>query len=246
MIKEPFIFLGICIISLGLSSFLLSDRAGVFKTIALRLFFIGIIFHEIAHYLMSLAVGKIPEKISIKWRNEKYKFIRDPHGSVKPADPPSFLQAIVIALGPLYISTWLIFFLLFGVISIPLYNPVIKTIAVFLVFSLLLTASPSSGDIGAIATAFKEDPQHSWYSIFLIILSFLTLWFFLLSTQIIFFLDVFYYLAITGIYLIYKFSFIGIRKIIIRINSRIYNKPNKVRFKRFSRTHYKPKKPWKE
>ncbi|MFX1501152.1 MAG: hypothetical protein ACFFDH_09345 [Promethearchaeota archaeon] len=245
MIEEPFVFLGILIISLVMSSFLLSDRAGMVKPIAWRLFYIGVIFHELSHAGMSLVVGRVPNEFKVKWRHEK-KGYRDPHGSVKLEKPPSFLQAIVIALGPLYISTWLIFGLVFGIIFNPVFNPVVKTISIFLVLSLLLTAAPSGGDIRYISQAFNTAPAYSCYQILLISLSMVGLWVFLMITHITFFLDVFYYLAIAGIYLTLKFSFIGIRKLVLWVQSANFKKPKKVRFSRFSRKHYKPKKPWKE
>lgn len=244
MIQEPLIFLIILIISWVMSHLLLNERVGILKPIAMRLCYIGVIFHELAHYLMSMAVGKIPEKMNIKWRGEHGK--RDPHGSVKLENPPSFLQAFVVALGPLYISTWLIFLLWFGVILNPIFNPIIKTIAVFLLFSLFLTASPSKGDLQYLTNSFRIAPAYSWFQIFLVCLSILALWLILVFTQITFFLDVFYYFAIAGIYLILKFTFVGLRKFAIRLKSSNFKKPEKIRFKRFSRQHYKPKKPWKE
>lgn len=246
MLQEPLIFLGIYMISLILKNFLLSDRAGVFKPIAKRVFFIGVFFHEFAHYGMCLAVGRIPKSISFKWRDGKYNQDQNPRGSVEPKDAPSFMQSIVISFAPLYFSTWLIFWLWFGVIFTPLYDPIIKTIAVFVLLSLLLTAAPSHGDIGMISFSFRKDPKHSWYQIFLISFSILVLWLFLVITQITFFLDVFYYLAIAGIYLVLRFSFIGLRKLVIRIDSYNYKKPQKVRFRRFTRRRYKPTKPWKK
>ena len=246
MLQEPLIFLGIYVISLILKNFLLSDRAGVFKPIANRVFFIGVFFHEFAHYGMCLAVGRIPKNISIEWWGGKYNNERNPRGSVEHKEVPSFLQSIVISFAPLYFSTWLIFGLWFGVIFTPFYDPIIKTIAVFVLLSLLLTAAPSSGDIGVISLSFRKDPKHSWYQIFLISFSILALWFFLVIVQITFFLEVFYYLAIAGIYLVLRFSFIGLRKLVIRIDLYNYKKPQKVRFRRFTGRRYKPTKPWKK
>lgn len=229
-----------------MSRFFLSDRAGPFKPIALRLFFIGVIFHELSHTLMSIVVGRFPDHFEVKWRDEESRAKRSPHGSIDLEKPPSFLQALVIALGPLYISTWLIFLLLFQVILNPIFDPIIKTIAIFLCLSLLITASPSTGDLQYVSYSFRNAPVYFFYQIFLVALSILILWVFLVFTHITFFLDVFYYFVIAGIYLFLKFSFIGIRKLIITIQSRDFTKPSKVRFKRFSRKHYKPKKPWKE
>ncbi|MFW9874626.1 MAG: hypothetical protein ACFFG0_16085 [Candidatus Thorarchaeota archaeon] len=243
MLDELLIFLGVYIISLGMSSFLMSDRAGVLKPIALRLGLIGVLFHELAHYGMSIAVGRKPADISVKWRDDKYRHIRNPHGLIASHRPESFLQAFVIALAPLYLGTWLIFFLWFGVIFTPLYDPLIKTLAVFTLLSLLLGASPSGQDLRKIGYAFKHDPKNSWYQVLLIVCSNLILLSFIAITHIVFLLDVFYYLAITGIYLTLKFSIQGVRRIIISFQNP--KKPRKVR-SNLSRKRYKPKNPGRE
>ncbi|MFW9969449.1 MAG: hypothetical protein ACFFDF_04555 [Candidatus Odinarchaeota archaeon] len=246
MLQEPFVFLGIYIISLILTNFLLSDRAGMLKPIALRLFFIGVIFHELAHYTMSLAVGRVPKSLNIMWRDKNHRYALNPQGRVEPDDNFSFLQAVVVAFAPLYFSTWLIFWFLFGVIFTPLYDPAIKTLSVFVVLSLLLTAAPSSGDILFIGTSFKQDPKNSWYQILLIGLSILVLWGILVITQVTFFLDVFYYLAIAGIYLFLRFFLIGIRKIVSRIYSYNFKRPQKVTSRPLTRKRYRPVKPGRQ
>jgi hypothetical protein len=246
MLDHLLIFLGVYIISIGMSAFLMSDRAGLLKPIALRLCFIGVIFHELAHYVMSLTVGRKPADISVKWRDDNYKHIRNPHGSVSPSKPESFLQAFIISLAPLYLSTWFIFFLWFDIIFTPFYDPLIKTVAVFILLSVLLTASPSGQDIRTIGKAFIFDPKNSWYQILLIICSILILLFFIIITHIVFPLDIFYYLAIAGIYLTLKFTLIAIRKLVCIINLYNYKKPHKIKFKRFTRKRYKPTKPWRE
>jgi hypothetical protein len=246
MIEEPLIFLGILFISLILSSFINSDRSGVLRPIALRICLIGVFFHELAHYLMSLVVGKMPDSFSIKWQKKTEKTNGGVYGSISLEKPPSFLQTIIISFAPLYISTWLIFILWFGVIFTPSFNPLVKIIAIFILISLLLTASPSKGDLQYITYSFRKDPAYSWYQILLICLSVLILWLFLIFTQINFILNFFYYVAVAAIYLLLKFSFIGIRKIAIKANSRNFKQPEKIKFKRSSHKHYKPKKPWKE
>jgi len=242
MLDELLIFFGIGLISLGMSGFLLSDRVGVVKPIAMRLFFIGVIFHELAHYIASLAVGEVPKEIHVKWYSERYEGDCSPHGWVRPSEPPSFLQAVVIAFAPLYMSTWLIFLLVFGVLFTPLYDPIVKTTSVFVVVSLLLTAAPSAGDVRIIGYAFQKDPQHSWHQILLIIVSVLILWGILALTHITFFLDVLYYFAIEGIYLGLKFSIRGMRWLVARVTPHEYKKPTKTHSRAYTRKIYKPKK----
>ncbi|MFW9820709.1 MAG: hypothetical protein ACFFE5_13960 [Candidatus Thorarchaeota archaeon] len=246
MIEELLIFLGVLVISLILSRFIYSDRSGVLRPILLRVCFIGVFIHELAHYIMSLVVGKIPDSFNIKWQKKNDQKEGSPHGWITLEKPPSFLQAVIIAFAPLYISTWLIFLLWFGVIFSHYFNPLVKTIAVFILISLVLTASPSKADFQYMSHSFRKDPTNSWYQLLLISVSVLILWLFLIFTQISFILDFFYYLAIAAIYIMLKFSFIGLRKLIMKIQSRNFKQPEKIKFKRFSRQHYKPKKPWKE
>lgn len=246
MIEEPLIFLGVLIISLIMSRFLLSENAGMFKPIAERLFFIGVIFHELSHAFMCLVVGRIPDHFKLKWRNERYTSIRDPHGSVGFDKPPNFLQAFIIAIGPLIISTWLIFLLWFGIVINPIFYPIIKTLAVFLILSLFLTASPSTGDLQYVSMAFRNSPIYSLYQVFLVFISVIILWLILIITKLEFIIDFFYYVFIAGIYWILKGMIIGISYLIKLVHNSHYDKPVKLKFKTFTRKQYKPKKPQRE
>ncbi|MDX1798703.1 MAG: metalloprotease family protein [Candidatus Lokiarchaeia archaeon] len=169
-----------------MSSFINSDRSGMLRPIALRICFIGVFFHELAHYIMSLVVGKMPDSFTIKWQKKTEQNSGGVYGSISLERPPSFLQTIIISFAPLYISTWLIFLLWFGVIFTPYFSPLVKIIAIFLLISLLLTASPSKGDLQYITHSFRKDPAYSWYQILLICLSILILWLFLIFTQMTF------------------------------------------------------------
>lgn len=246
MLEELVIFFIILCISLAVRNNLSKGKRvlGPFYPILLRLEFVGVIVHEISHWVMSVAVGTKPESISIKWRNEKNGF-RSPHGAVKPKKLESFLQAVVICIAPLYISTWLIFIFFFIVLS-PFYILLLRIIAGFLCISLILGAAPSTQDFRCIGQAFRLDPSHSMYQILLIICSGLILWGILLFTQVQFILDVFYYLSIAGIYFVLKGSVFGIKSIIYKLSSRNYQKPSRVHFKGFTRRHYTPKKPHRE
>ncbi|MFW9826708.1 MAG: hypothetical protein ACFFEY_03700 [Candidatus Thorarchaeota archaeon] len=246
MIKEPLIFLGVLIISLIMSSFLLSKNAGIFRPIAQRLFFIGVIFHELSHACMCLVVGRMPDHFKVKWRNERYSFIRSPHGAVGLDKPPNFLQAFIIAIGPLVINTWLIFLLWFGLVLNPIFYPIIKTVATFLILSLFLTASPSTGDLKYVSMAFRNSPVYSLYQVFLVFISVIILWLISVITRIEFILDFFYYLAIAAIYLLLKFTFLGIKLVVFKIKAKNFDHPPKLKFPQFSRKRYKPKKTQRE
>lgn len=242
MLEELFLFLIILITSLVISSLLFKNenRLGMFRPIVLRLAYVGVVIHELSHYIACLIVGIKPRHLKIKWRDE-YFGKRFPHGSVEPGKPTSFLQSFVTAFAPLFISTWLIM-LTFYIFPNSDFNPIIRIIAGFFCISLFTGAAPSTTDFNYMLYAFRRDKAHSFYQIFLVLLSGVILWTILLFTQIIFFLDVFYYLAIAGIYLSLKFSFLGIHRVITKLLARDFKKPAKIKFKRFTRPLYKPKK----
>ncbi len=246
MLEELFLFLIILITSLVISSLLFKNenRLGMFRPIVLRLAYVGVVIHELSHYFACLIVGIKPRHLKIKWRDE-YFGKRSPHGFVEPGKPTSFLQGFVTAFAPLFISTWLIM-LTFYIFPNSDFNPIIRIIAGFFCISLFIGAAPSTTDFNYMLSAFRRDKAHSTYQIFLVLLSGVILWIILLYTQIIFFLDVFYYLAIAGLYLSLKFSFIGIHRLITKLSSRDFKKPAKIKFKRFTRPLYKPKKPQNE
>ena len=237
MLEELFVFFMVLVLSLIAKNVMRKDLLGLFYPFVLRLGFIAV--HEFSHYLINLTVGIKPEAFEIRWRVKETRQ-RSPHGSVA-SKPRSFFQAVLICLAPLYICTWLIFLSITVMLSSG-YNPALRIIAGFFCISLLLGAAPSNPDFNNIPTAFRKDPHHSLYQLFLFMLSGLILWGILVYTQVVFFLDVFYYLAVIGIYLSLKFGIIGARRIIFKISSRDFRKPPKLGFKRFTRPLYKPKK----
>ena len=242
MIEELSLFLCILIISLLIKNLLFKnkDKLGLFGPIFMRLAYIGVVVHEISHYSMCLVVGIRPEHLKIKWRYEN-SGDRSPHGSVKPGRKVSFLQCFIVAYAPLYISTWLIM-LTFTIFPSSSFNPIIRVIMFLFCISLFTGAAPSTADFNYVLNAFKLDTTHTFYQIFLVCFSGFILWCILLFTQVIFPLDVLYYLAIAGLYLFLKFSLIGIHRLVSIVRSRDFRKPVKIKFKSFTRPLYKPKK----
>ena len=217
------------------------EAFGRLNFLFLRLFFVGVIVHEACHYVMNLVVGIKPEGIRISWRDRETG-IRNPSGAVQ-SKPRSFVQAIFICLAPLYLGTWLIFLSL--TIALNSSNVLVMIISTTFCVSMLTAAAPSGQDFNNIPRAFRDSPAHSWYQVFLIFISGALLWFILINTQIVFPLDVFYYLSLIGIYFMFKFSFMGSKKVILRIKSRNFKKPHEVKMGPFLRRRYKPEKPLK-
>jgi hypothetical protein len=202
----------------------------------IRLTYIGVIVHELSHYVVNLAVGIKPQGISVKWRDGKGR--RNPNGFVQ-SKPRSFLQALLIIFAPLYIGTWLIFLCL-EVVSSSLYHPLIRICAGFFGLSVLFAAKPSSGDFRNISSAFKGDTVYSLYQVLLVTISTFILWGILALSKIYFSLDIFFYLTITGLYFVLKYSFIGIRVFYKKFSSRQFKKVRKIPFKQYIRRRYKP------
>lgn len=246
MMQILVVFMGVLIISLGAHYTLSQGKRilGPFYPIVLRIGYLGVLVHECAHYSMSLVVGRKPDSFSVKWRDEKTG-IRSPQGAVAMDKPPSFLQAIVICFAPLYISTWLIFLCLRIALSSD-FDPYLRILSGVLFISLLIGAAPSSADFMQISNAIHNDPSNSLYQIVLIFVSAGILWVLLQFTPIIFTIDEYYFFTIAGFYLILKFSIKGFKFMVHKINPVNYAKPTKIKFKRLTRQHYRPKKPRRE
>ncbi len=237
MLEEPLVFLIILILVFLLRSVLKEHILGPFYPIILRLFFIGVIVHELSHYIMNLAVGIKPRGINVKWRGGRGE--RSPRGSVL-SKPCSFLQTFLIVFAPLYIGTWLIFLCLEVVFS-SLFHPLIRIGFAFFGLSILFTANPSSPDFRNLPWAFKQDILHSLYQILLVALSVLILWGFLAISRFYFTLDFYYYLAIAGNYFVLKYSVVGIQVFYQKIRSHQFKKVGQLPYKRFIRKRYKPR-----
>jgi len=242
MLEELVVFAIILVISLFFRHLISKGKSlSPFYGILIRLEYIGVVIHEISHYLISLLVGIKPRRIEIKFRHEDMGFVA-PHGEVL-VRPESFLQGFLISFAPLYISTWLAV-LFFNIFAYSNFWWGIRFIAILFLVSTIIGAAPSSADISCIFRSIGVDPIYTLYQIFLIIISIFILWAFLYYFEIVFFLDVFYYLSIAVIYWGLKLGFMGISKIIFLTRSKS-QKSHKLRIRRIARRRYKPKKPHK-
>jgi hypothetical protein len=242
MWEEIVVFLGILggsWIASSLVRMILNKSNFIVSKIVYILTFIGVAVHEFSHYIANLIVGLKPGKIKIKWKSEHSGAIA-PHGSVA-WKLRSFIQAIIICLAPLYISTWLIFLTFLSMLN-PDFHILFRIISGILCISLFIGASPSAVDFGLIFKTFSFDVFYSLYQIFLITLSGIALWLVLIFTDIIFVLDIFYYLSIAGFYWMFKLSFMGIDKL-VRLSG--IHKRSELNARSLTRRRYKPQKPYK-
>ena len=201
----PFI-LGFMLFSIVVSYLILHYTPEPYIKIFIGIMIVGIVIHELFHYLMCLVTNTPVDKVNLldKIKREegpgyrRYEFT----GSVliKSERDISLLQAILVSFAPLVFSFWIFFSLLSQVIHPT--NEIIFFICLFIILSIIFSAAPSSADLACIPRAFSANPKYSTYQIFLIFLSIFVVWWILpffgqatLHEAIIYLLiGVFYYL----------------------------------------------------
>jgi hypothetical protein len=211
---------------------------GPFNFIVNILNFIGVLFHELSHYALCLLTGVPVGRMFVRFRDEETRRVA-PHGVVHTTKPyqETFLQSILVSLGPLLIGTWIIYFSLEVAFS-SLFHPVYRIIAGFLALSILFASTPSAPDFRLMRLGIDNDPRHSVYQLFLLILSIFTSWGVVIIFNISFPIEFFYYFIIIGWYVIFRYSFMGIRWVINKVLKRFDREQYRKKFRRFSRRKY--------
>ena len=212
---EELLFIGGFLLFSILVSFLLfkyipSPLNKVVKALAI----VGIIIHELCHVFMCLITNAPIKSVNLLEKTEKYRGNQLGYSGSVIMDSDkrlTFLQALLIGLAPLILSFWLFFYLwdLLLTVNLELY---LFFFIIFVMFSIVLAASPSATDLLCIPSAFQENPMYSLYQIFLLILSIITVWYIIVINQFSFIHEIINYILIMVFYYTYKYSFIGIRK----------------------------------
>lgn len=232
--------------SVIISYILIKYTSGPFLKIVKALAVIGIVIHELSHLLMCVIMHAPIENVSLikKIESEKSEVVRY-YGVVDvQKNRVSFLQAFLISFAPLYLSFWL-FFSLLNFLIYNQFSALIFFVCFFTMISLTLSAAPSFADLAIIPKAFQNDTNHSLCQILLIIFSVFTTWLLLVAYNLQFIHEIFIYLVIAGFYFTFKYGFKFTRNILhyfYQNSIENYRQPKKIRFKRFTRHHYKPKK----
>jgi len=216
---------------------------GPFTTILNILGFIGVIVHELSHFFMCKILNVPTDGISVKFWYKGQVYLR---GSVTPKEFEriTFLQALMVGLAPLFISTWLIFWSL-TVAFTPNIDSLLFIIILLFATSLLIGAAPSSGDLRAIKYGFQRDPTYSFYQVCLVIFSSLIIWGILILYRVEIPYYFIYYILIGVCYFILKYSFTGIRTMIYKSRVRNMRRAAELNYKSFTRKSVKPSRSYK-
>ncbi|NVM54284.1 MAG: hypothetical protein HWN66_11335 [Candidatus Helarchaeota archaeon] len=179
MFEGLLLIVGFLVFSIIISQLMLKYVPSPFDKLITVFMVVGIIIYEFFHLVMCFIANTPVSSVKFleKFKTEgpgykKYEF----NGSltIKKEEEISFLQAILVGLAPLLLSFWLFFFLLEQLTHLP--NPILFLIYLFIMFSIVFSAAPSSQDLKCIHLAFSANPEYSAYQIFLLILSIFLVW----------------------------------------------------------------------
>jgi len=185
--------------------------SGPFKKILHLFDFIGVFVHEASHAIACVFMHVPIKEFHLGWREEITNNV-GPHGYIATGlKERTFMKSVVISLAPLLVSTWLFIFSLDSAFNESLPD-LLRLICGFLCFSLILGASPSSQDFNNIGFYFNKDIQYSFYQIFLLCLSFITIMIIVIIFDIVFFEPIYLFLIGFGYYF-YKYAFLGIKEL---------------------------------
>ncbi len=211
MFEEIPIIIGFLLFSIVVSYFLLKYVPGTFKKVVIGFMVVGIIIHELFHLLMCLITNTPVERVNLLERIKSeehpgYK-VYEFSGSVtvNRSKGISFLQAVLVAVAPLFFSFWIFFLLLHQVIHPT--NEIIFFICLFIVLSIMFSAAPSSADILCIPRAFRDNPSYSVYQILLLFLSILLVWLLIPFLEFLTIHETILYLSIMLFYYLLKYGF---------------------------------------
>lgn len=211
------IWLFVIILTLGffLNMFRRAITSNVLKTILRVMCFIGIIIHELCHYVMCLLMGSVPSEIKVSYRNMNGHVIHK---------RGNFMQTFLISLAPLLISSYIAWFCLDSVLnaSIIWYY---RWLAGIMVISILLAAGPSSQDLKCIRMNFSRDTKKACSQIIIVTLSGILVYFITIDLSIPTNYSFIYFVLITFGYFILKYVSLGLK---ITINWMIVNEGHNI------------------
>ena len=227
--------------------FLFRLELGPFRMILNVLGFVGVLVHELSHYILCKVTGVKVEGLTIRYRS-RISGKGNPHGFVtlEEHESSSFLQILLVAIAPLFIHTWLIM-LCFELLHVPGFDDLVYIAIGLVVVSLFIGSAPSNPDLQHCGKAFGRSPAYSVYQLLLLGISIITV---LCTFQIIaleftmlpfeFLIYIIQYLLVALGYFFYKYFFRG-------INNFLHSKhhTNRVNLRLITRKRHRPIKPRK-
>ena len=222
---EELIFMACFLIfSIMISYILIRYTPSPLNKLVLGLALIGIVIHELCHFLMCIITNAPIKSVKLLERIKFYGEQGKKYGyrgsvTINTDKKLTFLQALFIGFAPLIFSFWLFFFLLELILTAVL-EAYIVIIFMFIMVSIVLAASPSAADILNIPKAFQDNAKYSCYQILLLIISITSVWILCISYQVSFFHEIVNYLLIMVFYYGFKYGFKGINKILLDLYSR--------------------------
>ena len=222
---EELIFMGgFLLFSIMVSYFLLKYTPIPLNKLVFGLAMIGIVIHELCHFLMCVITNAPIKSVKLLQRIKFYGEQGKKYGyrgsvTINTDKKLTFLQAFFIGFAPLIFSFWLFFFLLDLLFTAEL-DAYIAIILIFIMVSIVLATAPSAADIINIPKVFREDPKYSYYQIFLLSISIISVWILCILFQVTFFHEILNYLLIMVFYYGFKYVFWGINKILLDLFSR--------------------------
>lgn len=239
MFEELLFMIGFAIVSILISYLLREYSPNPIDKIVKALAIIGIIIHELCHIIMCIITNTKIHSYSLIERVDKKDGRRNMlYGgrvTINDTDRLTFLQALLIALAPIYLSFWLFYFLLEQLLYANV-SELMFFIILLIMISIILGASPSLVDLLSIPKAFNRDPQYSIYQIFLLLLSGATVWFIITMWNIYIVHDIIFYIVTFFGYYGFKYGF----KVIYS-----FLRPKGIKYKKLYRKRLKPIRPKK-
>lgn len=206
----------LCFLLLGIALQYIAGRSSnsFFRTVYSVAFFVGVVFHEISHFLMCFILRVPVERINIRFYSDNRV---NPHGyvSLRDLDALSFGKASLIAFAPLFFTSYLFLTLLFflSTLILPLWAFVLLGV---ISFSLVVGSVPSTEDLKVVTRSLVRNPFLSLYEIILFFSCFLVCLVLEVNFGVFFNIDLFFYISVFACYIVLNFVFKGIARLIKR------------------------------
>ena len=222
-------------------------NSGPIKKIFMVLGMLGIVVHELSHWVMCKICRVKTDGIRIKYRDQFTGEVR-PHGSVglKDFERSSFAQEIMVGFAPLMVGTWSTLLLLDLAFTSSI--PLVQVLSFLAAVSIFLMSSPSQADLYLIRVSFSKDPPYSLYQVSLMVISMVIAHVVFTQYVVLEAMEAFPFLVYFFVGLFYvtlKYSIKGINHVIHALLRHRGVAHEVSDFRRYRRRSLRPRVPWK-